>query len=75
MNLTGWLAALARASAYSVSNGLTVPLPSSIYRGLRAQALGDSVAVEELVLPAQTLYATGDALYAAGSAAYYGECH
>jgi hypothetical protein len=63
------------ASAYSLYQGLSVPLRSSIYRGLQSSAYGISATLEEAVPYAQVGYAGGHALYTAGSAAYNGECH
>jgi|GEM_PF-5072333 len=68
-------AGLARASLYSASKGLTVPLRSSVYRGLRGQALGWSEAVGKaapyVLLGGATIHAVG----AAGVAGHNGECH
>ena len=65
----------AAASAYSVYRGLTVPLRSSIYRGLQSSTYSYAGAVEEAAPYAVVVYAGGNALYTAGSAAYNGECH
>ena len=65
----------AAASAYSVYQGLSVPLRSSIYRGLQSSTYGYAGAVEEAAPYAVVVYAGGNALYTAGSAAYNGECH
>jgi len=63
------------ATVYSVSKGLSVPLRSSIYRGLQSSTYGISATLEEAVPYAQVGIAGGQALYTAGSAAYNGECH
>ena len=63
------------ASAYSVYRGLSVPLRSSIYRGLQSSTYGYAAALEEAAPYLQVGYATGNALATAGSAAYDGECH
>lgn len=65
----------AAASAYSVYQGLSVPLRSSIYRGLQSSTYGYAGAVAEAVPYALVGYAGGKALYTAGTAAYNGECH
>jgi hypothetical protein len=65
----------ARASIYGVSKGLSVPLRSRVFRSLRSSTLGDSLAAEEVVPQALVVYATGDALLTAGTAAYNGVCH
>jgi RHS repeat-associated protein len=65
----------AAASAYSVYQGLSVPLRSSIYRGLQSSTYGSAGALEEAAPYAVVVYAGGNALYTAGSAAYNGECH
>lgn len=65
----------AAASAYSVYQGLSVPLRSSIYRGLQSSTYGYAGALEEAAPYAVVVYAGGNALYTAGSAAYNGECH
>jgi RHS repeat-associated protein len=65
----------AAASAYSVYQGLSVPLRSSIYRGLQSSTYGYAGALEEAAPYAVVVYAGGSALYTAGSAAYNGECH
>jgi hypothetical protein len=46
-----------------------------VFRGLRAQALEWSVAVEEAAPAVQLVGATVHAVGAAGVAAYNGECH
>jgi len=65
----------AAASAYSLYQGLSVPLRSSIYRGLQSSTYGYAGALEEAAPYAVVAYAGGNALYTAGSAAYNGECH
>ena len=65
----------AAASAYSVYEGLSVPLRSSIYRGLQSSTYGYAAALEEVAPYLQVGYGTGDALVTPGSAAYNGECH
>jgi hypothetical protein len=65
----------AAASAYSLYQGLSVPLRSSIYRGLQSSTYGYAGALEEAAPYALVGYAGGKALYTAGSAAYNGECH
>jgi RHS repeat-associated protein len=63
------------ASAYSAYQGLSVPLRSSIYRGLQSSTYGYAEAVGEAAPYALVGYAGGKALVTAGSAAYNGECH
>ena len=63
------------ASAYSVYQGLSVPLRSSIYRGLQSSTYGYAAALEEAAPYLQVGYAGANALATAGSAAYNGECH
>ena len=63
------------ASAYSLYKGLSVPLRSSIYRGLQSSTYGISATLERAAPYAQVGYAGAKALYKAGSAAYNGECH
>jgi RHS repeat-associated protein len=68
-------AILTGATAYSISKGLTVPLRSSVYRGIRAKALSNATKIEEAAPYVQFGYATADAIGTAGEAAYNGECH
>jgi hypothetical protein len=63
------------ATAYSIARGLSVPLRSSIYRGLQSSTYAYASAFEEAAPYLQVGYAGGNALYTAGSAAYNGECH
>lgn len=63
------------ASAYSLYQGLSVPLRSSIYRGLQSSTYGYAEAVGTAAPYALVGYAGGKALITAGSAAYNGECH
>jgi len=63
------------ASAYSIYQGLSVPLRSSIYRSLQSSTLGYAAALEEAAPYLQVGAAGADALFTAGSAAYNGECH
>jgi hypothetical protein len=63
------------ASAYSVYQGLRVPLRSSIYRGLQRSTYGLAATAEEVAPYAQVGYAGLDALGTASMAAYNGECH
>ena len=62
------------ASAYSAYQGLSVPLRSSVYRGLQSSTYGYAAAFEEAAPYLQVGYAGGNAVYTAGSAAYNGEC-
>jgi hypothetical protein len=63
------------ASAYSLYQGLSVPLRSSIYRGLQSSTYGLAASAEEAVPYLQLGGATVHAVGAAGVAAYNGECH
>lgn len=65
----------AAASAYSLYQGLSVPLRSSIYRGLQSSTYVYAEAVGTAAPYALVGYAGGKALITAGSAAYNGECH
>jgi hypothetical protein len=65
----------ARALAYSASQGLSVPMRSSVYRRLAGSADLAADAAESYALPAQITYATGHAVLAAGVSAYNGTCH
>lgn len=65
----------AAASVYSVYQGLSVPLRSSIYRGLQSSTYGYAGALEEAAPYALVGYAGGNALVTASMAAYNGECH
>lgn len=65
---------LGRASAYSLSRGLTSPLKSGTYRALRGGAIVTSRAAEEWVLPATIVYGGAHALHDSIMAAIQGEC-
>ncbi len=63
------------ASAYSLYQGLSVPLRSSIYRGLQSSTYGLAATAEEAAPYLQVGYAGGKALTITSMAAYNGECH
>jgi hypothetical protein len=63
------------ASAYSLYQGLSVPLRSSIYRGLQSSTYGLAATAEEAAPYLQVGYAGADALVTASLKAYNGECH
>ena len=65
----------AAASAYSVYQGLIVPLRSSIYRSLQSSTLGYAATLGEALPYLQAGYAGGKALAITSMAAYNGECH
>ncbi len=65
----------AAASAYSVYQGLSVPLRSSIYRGLQSSTYGYAAALEEVAPYLQVGYAGGKALLVTSMAAYNGKCY
>lgn len=65
---------MAKAVGYGISNGLTVPLRSSTYRGLRSSTFSEAAEAEDAIPELQFGYATGDALLTAGHAAYNGQC-
>jgi hypothetical protein len=65
----------AAASAYSLYQDLSVPLRSSIYRGLQSSTYGLAATAEEVAPYLQVGYAGGKALATASMAAYNGECH
>ncbi len=63
------------ATTYSIYQGLSVPLRSSVYRGLQSSTLSYASAAEEAAPYLLVGYATGHSVLTAGSAAYNGECH
>jgi hypothetical protein len=63
------------ASTYSIYRGLSVPLRSSVYRGLQSSTYGLAATIEEAVPYLQLGGATIHAVGKAGTAAYNGECH
>ena len=69
-----YLLGASRAVSYSISQGLTSPMKSSVYRAMLGRGYGFATMAERYVLPLQIAFATSHAIWTAGSAAYNAEC-
>ncbi len=74
-NAAVYAAGMARAAAYSASQGLIQPMKSSIYRSLVGEAIASSEAVGALAPQALVVGSAAHGLLNAGMAAYNGTCH